>query len=231
MGVKHIILVLSGKGGVGKSTLASQLALSLVHLGHKVRRSTYTLTHSLAHIHTGKHISTHGDQVIGHTYVHISYGDCTTIGNYILQRGLLYGNLRAKNGVFSKLFGCLMQKGSSVAHSPYDISYIVWYRSVHILYIRPWQYTYLWSRRIYQQWTFLVPTILYIIHVLGTATRSSVGITLCKSHISFTATRWECLTLTSVGPASLACSTLKTAKCTSAPMGKPSNVPGCNVCV
>lgn len=36
VGVKHIILVLSGKGGVGKSTLASQLALSLVHLGHKV---------------------------------------------------------------------------------------------------------------------------------------------------------------------------------------------------
>ena len=36
-GVKHIILVLSGKGGVGKSTIASQVALALVDLGHKVR--------------------------------------------------------------------------------------------------------------------------------------------------------------------------------------------------
>jgi Mrp family chromosome partitioning ATPase len=35
-GVKHIILVLSGKGGVGKSTIASQVALALVDLGHKV---------------------------------------------------------------------------------------------------------------------------------------------------------------------------------------------------
>ncbi len=34
--IKHIILVLSGKGGVGKSTVATQLALTLVHGGKKV---------------------------------------------------------------------------------------------------------------------------------------------------------------------------------------------------
>lgn len=35
--VKHVILVLSGKGGVGKSTVAVELALSLKHSGHRVR--------------------------------------------------------------------------------------------------------------------------------------------------------------------------------------------------
>jgi MinD superfamily P-loop ATPase len=35
--VRHVILVLSGKGGVGKSTVASQLALGLMHSGKKVR--------------------------------------------------------------------------------------------------------------------------------------------------------------------------------------------------
>lgn len=35
-GVKHVILVLSGKGGVGKSTVAVQLALSFQALGKKV---------------------------------------------------------------------------------------------------------------------------------------------------------------------------------------------------
>nr|QSX72222.1 cytosolic Fe-S cluster assembly factor NUBP2 [Halisarca dujardinii] len=35
-GVKHIILVLSGKGGVGKSTIASQVALALMDRGRKV---------------------------------------------------------------------------------------------------------------------------------------------------------------------------------------------------
>lgn len=34
--IKHIFLVLSGKGGVGKSTIATQLALGLVHHGKKV---------------------------------------------------------------------------------------------------------------------------------------------------------------------------------------------------
>lgn len=34
--VKHTILVLSGKGGVGKSTVSSQLALSLRDNGFKV---------------------------------------------------------------------------------------------------------------------------------------------------------------------------------------------------
>ncbi|XP_053681149.1 cytosolic Fe-S cluster assembly factor NUBP2 homolog [Anopheles nili] len=34
--VKHIILVLSGKGGVGKSTVSTQLALALTEANHKV---------------------------------------------------------------------------------------------------------------------------------------------------------------------------------------------------
>lgn len=35
-GVKHVILVLSGKGGVGKSTVSTQLALGLKDKGFKV---------------------------------------------------------------------------------------------------------------------------------------------------------------------------------------------------
>lgn len=35
--VQHIILVLSGKGGVGKSTVSVQIALSLVSKGKKVK--------------------------------------------------------------------------------------------------------------------------------------------------------------------------------------------------
>ena len=35
-GVGHVVLVLSGKGGVGKSTVATQLALSLVKAGKTV---------------------------------------------------------------------------------------------------------------------------------------------------------------------------------------------------
>ncbi|XP_068003417.1 cytosolic Fe-S cluster assembly factor NUBP2 isoform X2 [Melanerpes formicivorus] len=35
-GVQHILLVLSGKGGVGKSTICTQLALALRHSGKKV---------------------------------------------------------------------------------------------------------------------------------------------------------------------------------------------------
>lgn len=34
--VKHVVLVLSGKGGVGKSTVSTQLALTLKESGYKV---------------------------------------------------------------------------------------------------------------------------------------------------------------------------------------------------
>lgn len=37
-GVKNVILVLSGKGGVGKSMISVQLALSLKESGYKVRQ-------------------------------------------------------------------------------------------------------------------------------------------------------------------------------------------------
>ena len=34
--IKHVILVLSGKGGVGKSTVTTQIAWTLYHHGKKV---------------------------------------------------------------------------------------------------------------------------------------------------------------------------------------------------
>ena len=34
--IRHVIVVLSGKGGVGESTVASQLALAFVRAGKKV---------------------------------------------------------------------------------------------------------------------------------------------------------------------------------------------------
>ena len=40
-GVKRVILVLSGKGGVGKSTVATQLAHSFVLQGKKVNKFKY----------------------------------------------------------------------------------------------------------------------------------------------------------------------------------------------
>ena len=35
-GVKNVIIVMSGKGGVGKSTISSQIALSLEAMGFRV---------------------------------------------------------------------------------------------------------------------------------------------------------------------------------------------------
>ena len=40
--IKHKIMVLSGKGGVGKSTVSTGLALSLAQQGHTVGFSTLT---------------------------------------------------------------------------------------------------------------------------------------------------------------------------------------------
>lgn len=38
--VRHVVLVLSGKGGVGKSTITTELALALRHAGNKVSSKT-----------------------------------------------------------------------------------------------------------------------------------------------------------------------------------------------
>lgn len=53
--IKHKILVLSGKGGVGKSTVAAQLALVLSKLNFKVRlthkpATSFSLANLLSHI-------------------------------------------------------------------------------------------------------------------------------------------------------------------------------------
>lgn len=45
-GVKHIVLVLSGKGGVGKSTVACQLAFSLSAQGKQARQTVHKLLKS-----------------------------------------------------------------------------------------------------------------------------------------------------------------------------------------
>lgn len=42
-GVKHVILVLSGKGGVGKSTVSTQLALGLQSKGFKVKDLSFSM--------------------------------------------------------------------------------------------------------------------------------------------------------------------------------------------
>ncbi len=39
--VKHVVLVLSGKGGVGKSTITTELALALIHAGNKVNTTVF----------------------------------------------------------------------------------------------------------------------------------------------------------------------------------------------
>ena len=50
--VRHTILVLSGKGGVGKSTVATQLALGLKNAGNKVRKCSpkWVITKMMNHI-------------------------------------------------------------------------------------------------------------------------------------------------------------------------------------
>lgn len=42
--VKHIILILSGKGGVGKSTVSTQLALTFKEKGFKVHLTSKFLS-------------------------------------------------------------------------------------------------------------------------------------------------------------------------------------------
>ncbi len=39
--IKHKILILSGKGGVGKSTVSAQLALALAKQGYEVKKFQY----------------------------------------------------------------------------------------------------------------------------------------------------------------------------------------------
>ncbi len=51
--VKHVVLVLSGKGGVGKSTITTELALALIHAGNKVNTTVilyYLLLYSIHYI-------------------------------------------------------------------------------------------------------------------------------------------------------------------------------------
>lgn len=50
--VKHIILVLSGKGGVGKSTVAAQMAFALANSGSEVHEIQHTNCYSCALLHT-----------------------------------------------------------------------------------------------------------------------------------------------------------------------------------
>ena len=45
-GVSHTILVLSGKGGVGKSTVSAQLAFTLASQGKHVRGGAHNLMHT-----------------------------------------------------------------------------------------------------------------------------------------------------------------------------------------
>jgi len=46
--VKHVILVLSGKGGVGKSTVAVQLAIGLVQAGYMVCTGSHVVENTSA---------------------------------------------------------------------------------------------------------------------------------------------------------------------------------------
>lgn len=48
--IKHKVLVLSGKGGVGKSTVSAQLAFALAAKGFNV--GTHTRIHTHLHAHT-----------------------------------------------------------------------------------------------------------------------------------------------------------------------------------
>lgn len=47
--VKRVILVLSGKGGVGKSTVSTQLALTLKERGYKVSTISSDITQTFTY--------------------------------------------------------------------------------------------------------------------------------------------------------------------------------------
>lgn len=73
-GVKHIILILSGKGGVGKSTVSTQLALTLKEKGFKVSTfivNNFSITIKIFLLHKGG--------AIRHRFMWSQYSIFTTI--------------------------------------------------------------------------------------------------------------------------------------------------------
>ena len=60
--------------------------------------------------------------------IRIYNGDCATISKLSIMREshISDKDLSAKMASLWKLFGLCTQKGSPVAHSPYNIFYVVW---------------------------------------------------------------------------------------------------------
>ena len=59
--------------------------------------------------------------------IQIWYGDCATIKICVAAKSYIRGiDIRVKNGVILTIFCRLTHKGSSVVHSQYNISHIVW---------------------------------------------------------------------------------------------------------